>query len=89
MTCGGCSGAVTRALKKAQDTVSESGNSRCHILLSLKIAQFESVASYDVNLEKQEVIVKGTRPYDEVLGVIQKTGKEVRVIGALYKILLI
>jgi copper chaperone len=89
MTCGGCSGAVTRALQKAQGLESESGNSKCHTLLSLKIAQFESVASYDVNLEKQEVIVKGTRSYDEVLAVIQKTGKEVRVIGTLYKILLI
>ena len=89
MTCGGCSGAVTRALKKAQDNVSESGNSKYHTLLSLKMAQFELVASYDVNLEKQEVIVKGTLPYDDVLAVIQKTGKEVSAIGTPYIILLI
>jgi copper chaperone len=89
MTCGGCSGAVTRALKKAQDNVTESGSSKYHTLLSLKVAYFESVASYDVNLEKQEVIVKGTLPYDNVLAVIQKTGKEVCIFGTPYKLLLI
>lgn len=36
------------------------------------------VSSFDVSLEKQEVIVKGTAPYDEVLEKIKKTGKEVR-----------
>jgi len=86
MTCGGCSGAVTRALKKAQDN---GPGSKYHTLLSLKIAHFESVSTYDVNLEKQEVIVKGTLAYDDVLAVIKKTGKEVRVIGTPHKILLI
>jgi len=86
MTCGGCSGAVTRALKKAQDN---GPGSNYHTLLSLNIAHFESVSSYDVSLEKQEVLVKGSLPYDDVLAVIQKTGKEVRVTGTPYKILLI
>ena len=36
------------------------------------------VSSYDVSLEKQEVIVKGTVPYETVLEKIKKTGKEVR-----------
>ncbi|KAF8956555.1 copper ion chaperone, partial [Flammula alnicola] len=36
------------------------------------------VTSYDVNLETQEVLVKGTLPYDDVLARIKKTGKEVR-----------
>ncbi|TEB36351.1 hypothetical protein FA13DRAFT_1623955 [Coprinellus micaceus] len=57
MTCGGCSGAVTRVLTKAKDN--------------------GGVSSFDVSLEKQEVIVKGTLPYDEVLEKIKKTGKEV------------
>ncbi|KAI0288376.1 hypothetical protein BC826DRAFT_1038798 [Russula brevipes] len=57
MTCGGCSGAVTRALKKAEE---------------------KGISSYDVSLEKQEVLVTGTIPYDDVLEVIKKTGKEVR-----------
>lgn len=35
------------------------------------------VDSYDISLEKQEVIVKGTVPYDTVLEKIKKTGKEV------------
>ncbi len=35
------------------------------------------VESYDVSLEKQEVIVKGTIPYDDLLARIKKTGQEV------------
>ncbi|QRV99844.1 copper chaperone [Ceratobasidium sp. AG-Ba] len=56
MTCGGCSGAVTRVLEKAK------GN---------------GVSDFEVSLEKQEVIVKGTMPYDDVLAKIKKTGKTV------------
>jgi copper chaperone len=55
MTCGGCSGAVTRVLSKC-----------------------EGVESFDVSLETQKVVVKGTIPYDELLEKIKKTGKEVR-----------
>lgn len=33
--------------------------------------------TYTVSLEEQQVVVKGGVPYDEVLGKIQKTGKEV------------
>ncbi|KAF9644195.1 hypothetical protein BDM02DRAFT_3103334 [Thelephora ganbajun] len=55
MTCGGCSGAVERVLKKT-----------------------EGVSSYDISLEKQEVIVKATASYDTILEKIKKTGKEVR-----------
>ncbi|KAI0322224.1 hypothetical protein OF83DRAFT_1049748, partial [Amylostereum chailletii] len=54
MTCGGCSGAVTRVLQKA-----------------------EGVTSFDVSLEKQEVLVNGPIGYDPLLAIIQKTGKEV------------
>lgn len=76
MTCGGCSGAVTRALKKVHD--SGAGSER-HAPLSLTIADFQPVTSYDVNLEKQEVLVIGTIPYDDVLAAIKKTGKEVSI----------
>ncbi|CEH17156.1 copper chaperone taha [Ceraceosorus bombacis] len=55
MSCGGCSGAVTRVLSK-----------------------LEGVSSFDVSLETQTVVVKGTAPYDTVLEKIKKTGKEVR-----------
>jgi len=58
MTCGGCSGAVTRVLEKAK----ASGG----------------VSEFNVDLQTQEVVVKGTTPYDEVLATIKKTGKEVR-----------
>lgn len=55
MTCGGCSGAIERVLKKT-----------------------EGVSSYEVSLEKQEVVVNGTIGYDALLEKIKKTGKEVR-----------
>jgi copper chaperone len=45
----------------------------------LSKAQNEGVvSSFDVNLDTQEVLVKGTIPYNDVLAKIQKTGKEVR-----------
>lgn len=56
MTCGGCSGAVSRALDKLKG---------------------QGVESYEVSLEKQEVIVRGTAEYEFVLEKIKKTGKEV------------
>ncbi|KAF9533017.1 hypothetical protein CPB83DRAFT_758798, partial [Crepidotus variabilis] len=62
MTCGGCSGAVNRVLKKAQDNG-------------------DGVSEYDVNLEKQEVLVTGTIPYDALLEKIKKTGKEVSLLS--------
>jgi copper chaperone len=76
MTCGGCSGAVTRALKKAQE---KGPGSEHHTLLSLTITHSQPVSSYDVSLEKQEVLVTGTIPYDDVFAVISKTGKEVSI----------
>ncbi|KAI0000181.1 hypothetical protein BJV74DRAFT_822078 [Russula compacta] len=59
MTCGGCTGAVTRALDKAK-------------------TNGLGISSFEVKLETQEVQVNGTVPYDDVLAVIKKTGKEVR-----------
>lgn len=35
------------------------------------------IDDYDVSLEKQEVLVTGTIPYDDLLARIKKTGKEV------------
>ncbi|PWO00658.1 heavy metal transport/detoxification protein [Tilletiopsis washingtonensis] len=55
MTCGGCSGAVSRVLGK-----------------------LDGVSSFDVSLETQTVVVKGTAPYETVLEKIKKTGKEVK-----------
>ncbi|KAF8163331.1 hypothetical protein B0H34DRAFT_695043 [Crassisporium funariophilum] len=44
----------------------------------LEKAKADGVSDFTVNLETQEVIVKGTLPYDDVLAKIKKTGKEVR-----------
>ena len=43
------------------------------------------VSEYSVSLEKQEVLVKGTIPYEDLLAKIKKTGKEV----SFYLILMI
>ena len=37
------------------------------------------ISSYDVSLEKQEVIVRGSADYDYILEKIKKTGKEVTI----------
>ena len=41
----------------------------------------EGVDSYDISLEKQEVLVTGTIPYDELHAKIAKTGKQVRAVA--------
>ena len=48
----------------------------------------EGVDSYDISLEKQEVIVKGSIGYDDLLEKIKKTGKEVRDVSFIPKLLL-
>ncbi|TRM63679.1 hypothetical protein BD626DRAFT_495054 [Schizophyllum amplum] len=44
----------------------------------LEKAKGNGVDDFTVTLDTQEVIVKGTMPYDDVLAKIKKTGKEVR-----------
>nr|GAT58656.1 copper chaperone [Mycena chlorophos] len=44
----------------------------------LEKAKADGVSEFTVNLETQEVLVKGTIPYEDVLARIKKTGKEVR-----------
>ncbi|KAK0450900.1 hypothetical protein EV421DRAFT_2050781 [Armillaria borealis] len=44
----------------------------------LEKAKLDGVNDYTVNLDTQEVIVKGSIPYEDVLARIKKTGKEVR-----------
>ncbi|OCH94963.1 hypothetical protein OBBRIDRAFT_788704 [Obba rivulosa] len=55
--------------------------SGCSGAVERVLKKTEGVASYDVSLEKQEVLVKGTIPYDDLLEKIKKTGKEVRCHG--------
>ncbi|KAG9046738.1 Cytosolic copper metallochaperone [Tulasnella sp. UAMH 9824] len=62
MTCAGCSGAVNRALKKAQDSDPDQ----------------KLISEYSVDLPNETVLVTGTIPYDDLLEKIKKTGKEVR-----------
>jgi len=41
-------------------------------------ARVDGVSEFTVDLDKQEVLVKSTLPYDDILARIKKTGKEVR-----------
>ena len=45
------------------------------------------VSSYDISLEKQEVVVVGTIGYDDLHAKIAKTGKQVRCYRDLYYLL--
>jgi copper chaperone len=55
----------------------------CSGAVNRVLAKTEGISSYDVSLEKQEVLVTGTIPYDELLEKIKKTGKEVCVASYL------
>lgn len=78
MTCSGCSGAVERVLKKTEGaSYLAAHRPRAHRLTH----RATGVSSYDISLEKQEVIVKGSIGYELLLEKIKKTGKEVRAVG--------
>ncbi|KDQ33322.1 hypothetical protein PLEOSDRAFT_1110514 [Pleurotus ostreatus PC15] len=52
--------------------------SGCSGAVERVLKKTDGVSSYDISLEKQEVLVKGSIPYDDLLEKIKKTGKEVR-----------
>lgn len=52
--------------------------SGCSGAIDRVLKKTEGVTSHDITLEKQEVLVKATIPYDDVLAKIKKTGKEVK-----------
>ncbi|TFK55047.1 copper chaperone taha [Heliocybe sulcata] len=52
--------------------------SGCSGAVDRVLKKTEGVSSYDISLEKQEVLVKGSIDYDSLLEKIKKTGKEVR-----------
>jgi len=76
MTCSGCSGAVDRVLKKTEGELHSLLGSPSSLLTPRRLPT--GVSSYDISLEKQEVLVTTTVPYDDILAKIKKTGKEVK-----------
>ncbi|GAA5824712.1 hypothetical protein JCM3770_003077 [Rhodotorula araucariae] len=52
--------------------------SGCSGAVDRVLKKTEGVNSYDISLETQEVLVRTTVPYDDILAKIKKTGKEVR-----------
>lgn len=73
MTCGGCSGAVERVLKKLE------GMDYPPAMLPPTNSQDPGVKSFDVNLEAQtaNITADPALSYDTVLATIKKTGKTV------------
>lgn len=72
MTCGGCSGAIERALKKAE------GRHRIHEIIAMPMRV--GIENFTVNLGNQSVVVTPkTASYDEVYQKIAKTGKQVSI----------
>ncbi|EPQ31173.1 uncharacterized protein PFL1_01361 [Pseudozyma flocculosa PF-1] len=52
--------------------------SGCSGAVTRVLSKLDGVDEFDVSLEKQTVVVKGTAPYETVLEKIKKTGKEVK-----------
>ncbi|CAD6891263.1 unnamed protein product [Tilletia laevis] len=52
--------------------------SGCSGAVERVLKKLEGVSSYDISLDTQTVVVKGTAPFETVLEKIKKTGKEVR-----------
>ncbi|KAL9938258.1 hypothetical protein V8E36_002881 [Tilletia maclaganii] len=52
--------------------------SGCSGAVDRVLKKLDGVSSYDISLETQTVIVKGSAPFETVLEKIKKTGKEVK-----------
>lgn len=85
MTCGGCSGAIDRVLKKLDGMLTFSWR---HLLplpccsssstsANKNFSLSPGVDSYEVSLEKQTAVVTTELPYETVLEKIYKTGKKI------------
>lgn len=76
MSCGGCSGAVTRVLQKLDGNPSRLNDTH----RSRNWHRTTGVKSFNVDLETQtaEVVAEDSLNYDKVLETIKKTGKAVK-----------
>lgn len=77
MSCGGCSGAVERVLKKLDG---EPTLPMHPVPCGRKADCFPGVKSYNVSLETQsaEIVTEDSLNYETVLEKIKKTGKTVK-----------
>lgn len=79
MSCGGCSGAIERVLKKleGEDLLALPN----HLIRGATYTDLRAlgVESYNVSLETQtaEIVAADSLPYETVLEKIKKTGKTV------------
>jgi len=83
MSCGGCSGAVERVLKKLEGRSAWPGSHhapRFHHVPVQPLTPATGVESFNVSLETQtaEVVAADSLPYETVLEKIKKTGKTVK-----------
>lgn len=79
MSCGGCSGAIDRVLKKLDGKLCphESAHRRKAMWLTFCFPFLPGVESYEVSLENQKAKVVTGLPYETVLEKIAKTGKKI------------
>lgn len=76
MTCGGCSGAVERNLKKLEGET-------CSPLHDHDTAT--GVTGIEIDMEGQKVIVESTESQEVLLAQIQKTGKVGAIVVGLQR----
>jgi copper chaperone len=86
MSCGGCSGAIDRVLKKLDGMARPCPcpsvrRTRCGAILVVESIELTNVCvgveSYEVSLEDQKAKVITGLPYETVLEKIAKTGKKI------------
>lgn len=80
MSCGGCSGAVERVLKKLDGEIRALATPSHAPLHATADSVFPGVKSYNVSLETQtaEIVTEDSLNYETVLEKIKKTGKTVK-----------
>lgn len=85
MSCGGCSGAIDRVLKKTEGEHALSSRIRLLLALSFRecswvLTMYQGIKSYNVSLENQtaEIYAEESLKYETVLEKIKKTGKQIK-----------
>lgn len=78
MSCGGCSGAIDRVLKKTEGVCFSRRTRRPVLMDPHHPTLLAGIASYEISIERQEVVVHTSMDYNTVLATLKKTGKEVK-----------
>ena len=79
MSCGGCSGAVERVLKRLEGMLARLPWLTLSMFCNIPTDCYSGVKSFEVSLESQSatVVTEPSVTYDTILSTIKKTGKTV------------